>query len=129
MSSSHFQVQIINRRRSYKVGDWIQFRVDLYDPRGHARTAGGDEIRMWLKSAPKGENSVPVRVLDLHNGSYSGVTELKWPGATLVRVALTYPREFLRVLLELRHRLHSLRWVTGIFENDQGTREVSLLAV
>ena len=122
---SYFQVMIIGPRSDYKVGDRIQFRVDLYDGRGVIRTTGGDEVRMWLRSTER-NNSVPARVYDLHNGSYLGVTELKWPGVTLVNVALTYPREFLRVLVELRHTLHSLHWVTGIFINSQGVREVSM---
>ncbi|KAK7093220.1 hypothetical protein V1264_007012 [Littorina saxatilis] len=110
------RVSILGQQLQYNVGDTIQFRVDLFDSRGWIRPAGGDEIRMWLKS-DRGDNSVPVQVLDLGNGSYYGVTELKWPGVTLVHVALTYPREFLRVLVELRHALHSLHWVTGIFQN------------
>ena len=73
---SNFQVMIIGPRSDYKVGDRIQFRVDLYNGRGVIRTTGGDEVRMWLKSAER-NNSVPVRVYDLHNGSYLGVTELK----------------------------------------------------
>ena len=107
------------------MGDTVQLRVDLYDRRGVIRTAGGDEVRMWLKS-PDGRSAVPVRVTDLHNGSYSGVTELKFPGETLVRVSLTYPREYLRLLVELRHTLHTTRWVTGIFTNNHGTTEVSV---
>ena len=121
---SNFQVRIIGQKSGYKVGDRIQFRVDLYDGRGVIRTGGGDEVRMWLISADK-QNSIPARVYDHHNGSYSGVTVLKWPGVTLVRVALTYPREFLRLLVVLRHTLHSLHWVTGIFVSRQGTKEVS----
>ena len=69
--------------------------------RGVIRTGGGDEVRMWLISADE-QNSIPARVYDKHNGSYSLVTVLKWPGVTLVRV-------------ELRHTLYSLRWILGVF--------------
>ena len=112
------QVRIINTKPLYSVGDTIEFRVDLYDGRGAIRTAGGDEVRMWLKS-PTEDNSVSVRVVDFNNGSYLGSTELKWPGVTLVRVSLTYPREFRRLAVELRHTLHTLRWVTGTYVKGQ----------
>jgi hypothetical protein len=63
-----------------------------------------------------------MRVLDLGNGSYTGVTELKWEGVTLVHVSLTYPHELLRALVEFRHKYHSLKFVTGIFRrNFNGT--------
>ena len=82
-------------------------------------------VRMWLKS-DVGNNSVTMRVVDLNNGSYLGLTELKWPGLTLVQVSLTYPREFLRLAVELRHTLHTVRWVTHTFVGRGGVSEVSM---
>ena len=67
-----------------------------------------------------------VKILDLGNGSYSGVTTLMWPGVTLTQVSLTFPREFLREAVVARHTLHSLRWVLGMFERNH-TKEVFFL--
>ena len=63
---SNFQVRIIGKKSGYKVGDRIQFRVDLYDGRGVIRTGGGDEVRMGLISADE-QNSIPARVYDHHS--------------------------------------------------------------
>ncbi|KAK7503115.1 hypothetical protein BaRGS_00005741 [Batillaria attramentaria] len=107
----------------HKVGDKIQFRVDLYDLRGKAREGGGDEVRAWLTTPLLPNTAVAAHVTDLGNGSYVAETILKWTGLTLVRVALTYPREFLRALVELRHELHTTRWITAIFNNRNGSQE------
>ena len=65
-------------------------------------------------------------VSDLNNGSYVGEALLKWPGVTLVRVSLTYPVEYLRALTEMFHTVHSLRWITDIFDDGKGSQEVGL---
>nr|KAG5711069.1 hypothetical protein BaRGS_013803 [Batillaria attramentaria] len=111
----------------HKVGDKIQFRVDLYDLRGKAREGGGDEVRAWLTTPLLPNTAVAAHVTDLGNGSYVAETILKWTGLTLVRVALTYPREFLRALVELRHELHTTRWITAIFNNRNGSQEAPWL--
>ena len=81
---------------------------------------------MWLKSGD-GKSSVVATVTDLNNGSYVGETVLKWPGVTLVRASLTYPVEYLRTLTEMLHTVHSLRWITDIFEDDNGIHEVTIV--
>ena len=65
-------------------------------------------------------------VSDLNNGSYVGEALLKWPGVTLVRVSLTYPVEYLRTLTEMFHTVHTLRWITDIFDDGKGSQEVGL---
>ncbi|KAK7480114.1 hypothetical protein BaRGS_00028674, partial [Batillaria attramentaria] len=118
---------VVERTRHFRVGDRIQIRVDLYDSAGRRRTAGGDEVRIWLTSPVSVEmTSVAAKVTDMRNGSYLGETTLKWQGLTLVRVSLTYAREFLRILVELRHTVHSMRWITGIFQNGRGATETTV---
>ena len=82
-------------------------------------------MRLWLKSAD-GKSSVAAAVSDLNNGSYVGEALLKWPGVTLVRVSLTYPVEYLRALTEMFHTVHTLRWITDIFDDGKGSQEVGL---
>ena len=82
-------------------------------------------MRVWLKSAD-GKSSVVAVVSDLNNGSYVAEALLKWPGVTLVRVSLTYPVEYLRALTEMFHTVHTLRWITDIFDDGKGSQEVGL---
>lgn len=123
------KVKVITRGQGYSVGDRIQVRVDLYDGGGRIRSTGGDEVRVWLTSSRTSSRTssssqksrvMAAEVTDLQNGSYVGETTLQWPGVTFVRASLTYPREFLRVLVELRHTLHSMRWVKAVFRDRVG---------
>ncbi|KAK7469455.1 hypothetical protein BaRGS_00036521, partial [Batillaria attramentaria] len=125
----HSKVKVIFPQDEYRVGDTLHLRADLYDGSGRIRTTGGDEVRIWLTSQ-KGSRrpkpyAVAADVTDMRNGSYIGKTTLQWPGVTYMRVSLTYPREFLRLLVVLRHTLHSMRWVKAIFSDGNGTREAT----
>ena len=121
------KVTLISPRDIYQVGDRILLRVDLYDQRGNIRTRGGDEVRIWLKDPEQG-HSTAAEVIDLGNGSYTGEATLKWTGLTHVRACLAYSREFLRLVIELRHALLSTRWIIQRFRNQQGNvSEVSVL--
>ncbi|XP_076472600.1 NXPE family member 3-like [Babylonia areolata] len=105
------QVLLLTPPDRISVGGSVQFRVDLYNGCGQPRFTGGDDIRAWVKGQD-GNSSVAAEVKDLGNGSYVGVTVLPWAGTSLVRVSLTYAQEFLRMSVELYHRLHSMRWTT-----------------
>ncbi|XP_070175867.1 uncharacterized protein [Littorina saxatilis] len=118
-------VRIISPRDRYTVGDTVQIRLDLYTGYGTPRHSGGDDVRIWLKSA-SGNSSAVAKVTDLNNGSYLADAVLKWPGVTLVRVSLTHPQEYLRELSYLFHTIHSLRWITDVFTNDDGITEKTL---
>ena len=113
------KVQLVSPRDFYQVGDRILLRVDLYDQRGNIRTEGGDEVRIWLKDPEQG-HSTAAEVTDLGNGSYTGEATLKWTGLTHVRASLAYSREFLRMVIELRHGVLSTRWIIAKFINKQG---------
>ncbi|XP_070175907.1 NXPE family member 2-like [Littorina saxatilis] len=118
-------VHIINPHDRYIVGDTVQLFVDLYTGYGTRRHWGGDDVRLWLKSA-KGNSSMAVKVTDLNNGSYVGYAVLKWPGITLVRVSLAHPQEYLRGLAEMLHTIGNLRWSVDTFNNTQRTKEKTL---
>ncbi|KAK7094530.1 NXPE family member 1-like [Littorina saxatilis] len=118
-------VRIISPRDRYTVGDTVQIRLDLYTGYGTPRHSGGDDVRIWLKSA-SGNSSAVAKVTDLNNGSYLADAVLKWPGVTLVRVSLTHPQEYLRELSKLFHTIHSLQWITDVFTNDDGITEKTL---
>ncbi|KAL8615482.1 hypothetical protein ACOMHN_053818 [Nucella lapillus] len=104
---------LLSDKSRHRVGDRVSLRVDLHDQMGRIRTRGGDDIRIWLKNK---HNSVPVRVTDLNNGSYLGDVTLRLTGTATVFVSLTYPQEFLRLLVELRQIVLSTRYITAIFQ-------------
>ncbi|XP_070209468.1 NXPE family member 2-like isoform X2 [Littorina saxatilis] len=118
------KVHILFPKGDYKAGDTIQFRVDLYDGYGRRRTSGGDEIRMRVTS-PTGTASLAVQVQDLRNGSYLGTTFLQWKGTSIVKVYLTYPREFLREAARWRLTVHATFWQGMQFSNDNGVTETT----
>ncbi|XP_059147841.1 uncharacterized protein LOC131935464 [Physella acuta] len=86
-----------------KMFGYLRGRVDLVDGYGRRRTRGDDEVRVWVKSADVKGYASSGDVTDLKNGSYSFTIRCLWPGKSSLNVALSYPREFLRVTVHQTH--------------------------
>ncbi|KAL8597085.1 hypothetical protein ACOMHN_057574 [Nucella lapillus] len=125
------KIRLLTPADQILVGSTIRFRIDLYTSCGQPRFLGGDIVRAWLKQTSGDKtSSVAAKVNDLHNGSYVGESLLLWPGVTLVRVSLTYAREFLRMSVEMYHSLHSMRWSAEKMDDGKGlTEDVACLPV
>ncbi|XP_059154469.1 NXPE family member 2-like [Physella acuta] len=106
-----------------KMFGYLRGRVDLVDGYGRRRTRGDDEVRVWVKSADVQGYASSGDVTDLKNGSYSFTIRCLWPGNSSLYIALSYPREFLRVAVHQIH-LGVSRMTRATFANED-MKEVS----
>ncbi|XP_059140770.1 uncharacterized protein LOC131928700 [Physella acuta] len=102
------------------VFETIQGRLDVVNGYGRQRTKGDDVVRVWMKGDNniKDDNNTDYAsvgdVTDLGNGSYLYSVKCLWTGNSSLNVAISYPREFIRVVI---HQIHVgvARYMTGEF--------------
>ncbi|BFZ25924.1 hypothetical protein BsWGS_28962 [Bradybaena similaris] len=85
------------------IGGTLKGRVDLVDGYGKQRTLGGDEVRVWVVDKKTKKYRAAGHVIDLRNGSYQISIRCLWPGKSQLNVAVAYPREFLRAVIQQTH--------------------------
>ncbi|XP_012944168.1 NXPE family member 3 [Aplysia californica] len=112
-------VTFLNKSKSFTIGDTISLRIDLKDGYGHHKTKGGDVVRAWLKGLDD-YNRMMMEMRDHGNGTYTATVRLMWAARVArVKVALAYPREYLRALVHLQLVMKSLKLSAGAFNNSE----------
>ncbi|GFN84668.1 nxpe family member 3 [Plakobranchus ocellatus] len=122
-------IKVQDAKESYvscDVGQRLIGRVDLKDGYGKPRQEGLDEVRAWLVDSVHRDRSAVAQVTDYRNGSYGlGITCL-WPGShAMLRVSVSYPREYLRAVIQ-QVNSGATRFTGGLFKSDKGFEEVTL---
>ena len=116
-NESRSTMRVLNNTDHLILGDTIVLRIDAKDGYGEQKLTGGDVIRAWITDSDQG-SAVAMRVRDLHNGTYLATSRLMWAGVAVVKVALGYPREYLRALAHLHLVKKSLKLSAGAFKNS-----------
>ncbi|XP_059159230.1 NXPE family member 3-like [Physella acuta] len=100
-----------------KILETIHGRLDVVDGYGRQRTKGDDVVRVWMKGGNNSDHAVVGNVTDLQNGSYTFTVKCLWAGISKLSVAISYPREFLRIAI---HQIYIGRswYMTGTFEKS-----------
>ncbi len=122
------QFHILQKRPSYRLGETIRVRIQLYDGRGKKRQRGGDYLRIWMENEQLKAN-VAGQVIDYNNGTYMGLVTTVWPGHADIRVSVQSTREAIAVYYSLYRRYHSLWVVRAEFSNDNETRIKTMCSV
>ncbi|KAK3772477.1 hypothetical protein RRG08_043692 [Elysia crispata] len=107
-----------SKRSEVKVEEKVTVRVETWDASGRRKSLGGDEVWVWFVDST-GHNAITASVRDLYNGTYVASTAFRWPGTYRVKVAIAYPREYLRALI-LTHLMYKhTRLFLGHFANGK----------
>ncbi|XP_059175210.1 NXPE family member 4-like [Physella acuta] len=97
-----------------KILETIHGRLDVVDGYGRQRTKGDDVVRVWMKGGNNSDYAVVGNVTDLQNGSYTFAVKCLWNGTSLIKVAISYPREFMRVVIH-QIQVGVARYMSGTF--------------
>ncbi|CAG5114478.1 unnamed protein product, partial [Candidula unifasciata] len=113
-----------NGEISCAINDTLRGRVDLVDDFGKHRTIGGDEVRVWMVDKQTQTYKAAGHVTDLRNGSYQISVRCLWPGKSQLNVAVAYPREYLRVVIQHIHK--GIGWYYAVKFRRQNIEEVTV---
>ncbi|XP_059175213.1 NXPE family member 4-like [Physella acuta] len=86
-----------------KILETVHGSLDVVDGYGRQRTKGDDVVRVWMKGGNNSDYAVVGNVTDLQNGSYTFSVKCLWAGSSKLNVAISYPREFIRIVI---HQIH-----------------------
>ncbi|XP_059175212.1 NXPE family member 3-like [Physella acuta] len=97
-----------------KILETIHGRLDVVDGYGRQRTKGDDVVRVWMNNS---DHAVVGNVTDLQNGSYTFSVKCLWAGSSKLTLAISYPREFIRIVIHQIH-LGVSRYMAADFVKD-----------
>ncbi|XP_028669416.1 NXPE family member 4-like isoform X2 [Erpetoichthys calabaricus] len=120
-SAEESLVTLLNPKPSYKVGETLSLRVDLYDQDGQHKSSGGDFLLARIFSLYLDASASGV-LEDFSNGTYKVTFTLFWPGRVEVSVQLVHPSDVVSVLWKARQQDYDKIMYTGTFMS-QGIQE------
>lgn len=111
---------------SCDVGQRLTGRLDVKDGYNRQRKDGLDEVRMWMVEETKSQRRAVGQVTDYRNGSYGLEITCLWPGSvSRLYVAIYYPREYIRVVIQQKNA-GVTRFSGALFKDNNGTEEITL---